>query len=194
MVRKTSPHRSSSTAAENDMGKAVTDSAQKIWLAGLGAYERAKAEGPKMFDTLVEQGKELREKAREAADQALKSVREASTDAGQRFDKLEQVFEDRVSKSLNRLGVLTRGEVKDLSNQVRELTDDVRALMKQQSRAAGGAGAKRTGSAKRGATTKRRGTARRSAAARAGAAKRKVKRAVSTVKRSAAQRTRRRKG
>jgi poly(hydroxyalkanoate) granule-associated protein len=175
MARKTSARsRYSSTAADSDMGKAVTDSAQKIWLAGLGAYERAKAEGPKMFDTLVEQGKGLRDKAREAADQALKSVREGASGAGQRFDKLEQVFEDRVSKSLNRLGVLTRGEVKDLSNQVRRLTDDVRSLMKKQA----GAGSK----------------AKRSGAAKAGAAKRKAKRAASSVKRSAAQRTRKRAG
>lgn len=185
MARKTGPHSRASSTTADDMGKAVTDSAQKIWLAGLGAYERAKAEGPKMFDTLVEQGKGLREKAREAADQALKSVRDASTDAGQRFDKLEQVFEDRVSKSLNRLGVLTRGEVKDLSNQVRELTDDVRALMKQQARGAASTG-KRAGTSKRAATAKRR------TAAKVGAAKRKVKRAVSSVKRSAAQRTRKR--
>ena len=191
MARKTGPQTRSSTTTADDMGKAVTDSAQKIWLAGLGAYERAKAEGPKMFDTLVEQGKGLREKAREAADQALKSVREASTDAGQRFDKLEQVFEDRVSKSLNRLGVLTRGEVKDLSNQVRELTDDVRALMKQQARAAASS-AKRGGPAKRSGTSKRAAKAKRRTAAKVGAAKRKVKRAVSKVKRSAAQRTRKR--
>jgi poly(hydroxyalkanoate) granule-associated protein len=126
-TRKKASHSSYSTAA-NDAGKAVSDSAQKIWLAGLGAYERAKAEGPKMFETLVEQGKSLGGKAREAADQALKTMREGSSGAAGRFDKLEQVFEDRVSKSLQRLGVLTRGELADLSKQVRDLTDDVRKL------------------------------------------------------------------
>ena len=105
-----------------------SDSAQKIWLAGLGAYERAKAEGPKMFETLVEQGKSLGGKAREAADQALKTMREGTSGAAGRFDKLEQVFENRVSKSLKRLGVLTRGELADLSKQVRDLTADVRKL------------------------------------------------------------------
>ncbi|HSW84361.1 MAG TPA: phasin family protein, partial [Usitatibacter sp.] len=44
------------------------------------------------------------------------------------FDKLEQVFEERVSKSLGRLGVLTRGEVGDLARQVGELTEEVRKL------------------------------------------------------------------
>jgi poly(hydroxyalkanoate) granule-associated protein len=92
-----------------------------------------------MFDTLVEQGKSLGGKAREAADQAMKSVREGTSGAAGRFDKLEQVFEDRVSKSLTRLGVLTRGELADLSKQVRDLTEDVRKLSAKSGRAAGAA-------------------------------------------------------
>src|SRR5258707_15878712 len=96
--------------ADNDTAKTVTESAQKIWLAGLGAFERAKAEGPRMFETLVEQGKGLRERARDAADQALKAVRDGASGAGGGFDKLEQGVEGRVSKSLGRLGVPTRSE------------------------------------------------------------------------------------
>lgn len=129
-----------------DAGNAIGDSAQKIWLAGLGAFERARAEGPRMFDTLVEQGKSLGGQAREAADQALRNLREGATSAGGRFDKLEQVFEDRVSRSLKRLGVLTRGEVADLNQGVRDLADQVRGLMSQQKGAAtrSGKSAKRT--------------------------------------------------
>jgi poly(hydroxyalkanoate) granule-associated protein len=120
--------RGAGAASESELGRAMADSAQKIWLAGLGAFERAKADGPRMFETLVEQGRGLRERAREAADQALKAVRDGASGAGGRFDKLEQVFEERVSKSLGRLGVLTRGEVGDLARQVSELTDEVRKL------------------------------------------------------------------
>jgi len=129
---------------DNDAAKAVSESAQKIWLAGLGAFERAKADGPKMFEVLVEQGKTFAERARGAADQALQSVRESASGAGGRFDKLEQVFEDRVSKSLGRLGVMTRGEVADLSKQVSALTDEVRSMMR-----AGGGKAGRAAGAKR---------------------------------------------
>jgi poly(hydroxyalkanoate) granule-associated protein len=127
-MAKKSTSRSRYSSAADDAGKALSDSAQKIWLAGLGAYERAKAEGPRVFDTLVEQGRSLGGKAREAADQALKSMREGASGASGRFDKLEQVFEERVAKSLSRLGVLTRGEVADLAKQVRDLTEDLRKL------------------------------------------------------------------
>ena len=116
--------------------QAVRDSAQKIWLAGLGAFERAKSEGPKMFETLVEQGRNLGVKTREAADQALRAMREGAYSGAGRWDKLEQVFEDRVSKSLNRLGVITSKEVDVLSRQVSELNDNVRKLMRGGGRAA----------------------------------------------------------
>ena len=150
MARKSTSRRPSpSSAAESPLAQ----SAQKIWLAGLGAYERAKSDGPRMFDVLVEQGQELRARARDAADQALKAVRDSAGGAGGRFDKLEKVFEDRVSKSLGRLGVLTRGEVSDLSRQVGELTESVRSLLAQSQ--------SRTGAPKKGAKR----SAKRSASA-----------------------------
>jgi poly(hydroxyalkanoate) granule-associated protein len=150
------------------MAEAMRDSAQKIWLAGLGAYERAKSEGPKMFETLVEQGRSLGAKAREGADQALRSMREGSQQAAGRWDKLEQVFEDRVSKSLNRLGVLTKGEVGDLSRQVRELNENVRSLMRGGAKKAAGGSRKAKSGARK---------------AKAGAKKAKT-RAKKTVKRA----------
>src|SRR5258706_14763993 len=135
-------HRKSSAASGNDTARAIADSAQKILLAGLGAFERARAEGPRMFDTLVAQGKGLGDQARGAADLALRSLKESASGASGRFDKLEQVFEERVQRSLTRLGVLTRDEVADLNQGVRELADQMRELMARQG-AAPKAGAKK---------------------------------------------------
>jgi poly(hydroxyalkanoate) granule-associated protein len=169
MARKGS-FRKREAGSANETGKAVRESAQKIWLAGLGAFERAKSEGPEMFKVLVEQGKGLREKARDAADQALKNVSEGAGEARGKWDKLEQVFEDRVSKSLARLGVLTGREVDDLSRQVQELNESVRNLMRNGGKPASG-GAKRakpaakrkakasTGGAKKAAPRKRKAKA-----------------------------------
>lgn len=127
--------------ADNQLAQAVTQSAQKIWLAGLGAFARARTEGDKLFDVLVEQGKTLRSRSEKAADQAMKNVRaqaDATLSTAQgKWDKLEQVFEDRVSRSLNRLGVLTSKDVDELARQVADLNESVRALM-------GGAAPKRT--------------------------------------------------
>ena len=134
VARRTSRPRTRARSVEdNKVGQAVADSAQKIWLAGLGAFSRARTEGDRVFDNLVEQGKTLRERAVGAADEALKTVRAqaqtASVDAAGRWDKLEQVFEDRVSRALSRLGVLTSREVGDLSKRVEELNANVASLM-----------------------------------------------------------------
>ena len=121
------------TVADRQLAQAVTQSAQKIWLAGLGAFARARTEGDKLFDLLVEQGKTIRSKSEKAADLALKNVRSQAEDtlstAQGKWDKLEQVFEDRVSRSLNRLGVLTSKDVDELARQVADLNESVRALM-----------------------------------------------------------------
>ena len=104
-------------------------------------------------------------KAREGADQAMRAMREGASDAGGKWDKLEQVFEQRVAKSLNRLGVITSKEVDDLSRQVRELNDNVRDMMRGGARSAKAAAPKRRASkakrAKRKATATRKKAAKR---------------------------------
>jgi poly(hydroxyalkanoate) granule-associated protein len=157
MARK-SKTRSKSRPAGNETADAARGSAQKIWLAGLGAFERAKTEGPRMFEALVEQGRNMGARAVGAADDALKAVREANY-GGAKWDKLEQVFEDRVSKSLGRLGVLTARDVEDLSRQVNDLNETVRNLMT--GRAGGSGGAKGGGRKKTAAKRKVKRTAKK---------------------------------
>jgi poly(hydroxyalkanoate) granule-associated protein len=155
MARKTTSRRPAPSSSDSP-GQAVIDSAHKIWLAGLGAFERAKSEGPKMFEVLVEQGKGLRAKARDAADQALKTVSQGAGEARGKWDKLEQVFEDRVSKSLSRLGVAGGREVENLSRQVRELNESVRGLMSRGETAAKGGAKRAKGKVKRAAAPRTR--------------------------------------
>ena len=159
VTRKSSRSRAGARNADNKVGQAVADQAQKIWLAGLGAFSRARSEGDKMFDTLVEQGKGLRERARGAADEAMKTVRtqaDATYNQAQgQWDKLEQVFEERVSRSLNRLGVMTRQEMDELSRQVQTLNANVEAMMRSQI-AAGARSAKAAAKRKRPAKASRK--------------------------------------
>jgi poly(hydroxyalkanoate) granule-associated protein len=116
--------------------KAITDSAQQIWQAGLGAFARAQQEGGRFFEQLVQQGKKLESTTRQVAETAMKTVKKQAADsvdeATGRWDKLEQVFEERVSRSLNKLGVLTSKDVDQLTRKVADLNDSVRALMAKQ--------------------------------------------------------------
>lgn len=119
--------------------KQVMESAQQIWLAGLGAFSKAQNEGKKVFETLVKQGEAIEKNTRHVAEATIETAREQATKtlemATGKFDKLEQVFETRVHNSLNRLGVLTSKDVEALSKQVAELSESVRALLAAEKRA-----------------------------------------------------------
>ena len=123
-------------------GKAIADavleSSRQIWLAGLGAFARAKGEGAKMFDALVEQGQSLESRTRAAAAGTASAAREAAqakakemqAKAGGTWDKLEQVFEERVARALSRLGVHTQADVTRLTERVDALSDAVNQLIR----------------------------------------------------------------
>jgi hypothetical protein len=68
--------RGDASRAAADTAQSIRDSAQRIWLAGLGAFEHARSEGPRVFDALVAQGRTLGARAAGAADEALRSLLE----------------------------------------------------------------------------------------------------------------------
>ena len=47
----------------------VKDSAQQIWLAGLGAFNKAQSEGNKVFETLVKEGLSIQRKTQAVAEE-----------------------------------------------------------------------------------------------------------------------------
>ena len=121
-----------------DFAQGIRDSSRQIWLAGLGAFSRAQAEGMKMFETLVEQGQSLESRTKRAASQtataaagvAAQKAKEMQAMAGGTWDKLEQVFEDRVARALSKLGVHTQADLENLTQRVDALADAVNALIK----------------------------------------------------------------
>ena len=116
------------TAGDGNIGQVVMNSAHQIWLAGLGAFARAQSEGSKVFDSLVKEGEAVQTRAGKAASAQMTRLGKTATGS---WDKLEQVFEERVSKSLNRLGVPTYGDIQALNKHVSELNTNVRQLIKE---------------------------------------------------------------
>ena len=114
--------------------RSLSESAQQIWLAGMGAFGRAQAEGGKLFEALVREGMNFEQHARrfagghaevvrDAVEARVGQARERATDT---WDRLEKVFEDRVQRALTKLGVPGREELADLSRQVEGLTRELR--------------------------------------------------------------------
>ena len=135
---KKTTRKSPSAAASNadlqakaeQLSRGLADSAQQIWLAGVGAFQRAQHEGSKLFDALVKEGSTIEtatrklatgrvDAVRDAVEERVGTVRERAVDT---WDRLEKVFEERVQRALTRLGVPSREDLVELTERVDQLT------------------------------------------------------------------------
>jgi poly(hydroxyalkanoate) granule-associated protein len=138
MVKKTqkSGGAKSSARAASPLADAIKDSTQQIWLAGLGAFSKAQAEGGKAFDTLVKEGMSIQRKTQAVAEERISQASERvsgmasdiSAKASGQWDKLENIFEDRVAKALNKLGAPSARDVQALLERIDGLSRQVQAL------------------------------------------------------------------
>ena len=116
----------------------VQESAQQIWLAGLGAFAKAQEEGSKVFQGLVKEGLDLQRQTKVAAEEklaeaasklrSLTDVTSLSAKAVQPWDKLETIFEERVAKALKHLGAPSLQEFDALKTELTALKRKVAAL------------------------------------------------------------------
>ncbi len=105
--------------SESHLAATIKESATNIWLAGLGAFSKAQEEGGKLFEALVKEGEAVQSRASKTAQEAISDARSKATGT---WDKLEQVFVDRVSRALTSLNVPTKHDIEALSKRVEDLT------------------------------------------------------------------------
>ena len=124
---------SASPLLDSQLAHSVKESAQQIWLAGMGAFAKAQAEGGKVFETLVREGVSLQKKTQGLAEDRISAVTGKMTamadgmsgKAGAQWDKLESIFEERVAKALNKMGVPSSKDVDSLIHRIDELSAKV---------------------------------------------------------------------
>ena len=66
-----------SERAASAAGDRIKDSAQQIWLAGLGAFAKMQQEGSKAFEALVKDGAGVQKKTQQAAEETLAQDRKS---------------------------------------------------------------------------------------------------------------------
>jgi poly(hydroxyalkanoate) granule-associated protein len=114
---------------EDDKTDRIKDSAQQIWLAGLGAFAKIQQEGSKAFEALVKDGLGVQKKTQQAAEETLAQAQarmagfasEFGNRAAGGWGKLESIFEDRVARALEKLGMPSAQEVAALQARVEAL-------------------------------------------------------------------------
>ncbi|HEX7441804.1 MAG TPA: phasin family protein, partial [Caldimonas sp.] len=99
---------------------------------------KAQAEGRQVFEALVKEGASLQKKTQTAAEDRFNDVThkmtsmagDVSAKAGQQWDKLESIFEERTAKALKRLGVPVSKDVEALSARLDALSAKIARLTK----------------------------------------------------------------
>ncbi|RZA33467.1 MAG: poly(hydroxyalcanoate) granule associated protein [Lysobacteraceae bacterium] len=165
-ARKSTSSKSPDLQAQAErLSKNLGESAQQVWLAGVGAFGRAQAEGTKLFETLVKEGLSLEQVTRKVAGGRVDAVRDvvenkvgqARERASDTWDRLEKVFEERVQRALRRLEVPSREDLSTLVDRVDSLNAQLRNL---------GGAAPRKPAASRKATTGKAPASKKAAASK----------------------------
>ena len=154
---------------DSALAGSVKESAQQIWLAGMGAFSKAQAEGGKVFESLVKEGTSLQRKTQAVAEEKIGEMTskmstmagDVQAKAGQHWDKLESIFEERTAKALKKLGVPSAKDMDALVKRVDALSAQVAKLGKPAAPAKKSAATKTNGVAK---PATKRAAARKSAA------------------------------
>jgi len=151
MVKKLQKTAAADKKTPAQLSGTVKDSAQQIWLAGLGAFSKAQEEGGKVFEALVKEGMSIQRKTQAAAEEKISEATskmasmatDISSKASGQWDKLEGIFEERVSRALNKLGVPSAKDIDVLIARIDELNRNVAKLSARSGgQAAGNAAAK----------------------------------------------------
>ena len=135
MVKKLQKLSADKKKSNAQLSSTVKESAQQIWLAGLGAFSKAQEEGGKVFEALVKEGLTIQRKTQAVAEEkiteATSRVTTMASDIGSKaqgqWDKLENIFEDRVAKALAKLGVPSARDLDALSARVDALAKSSKA-------------------------------------------------------------------
>jgi poly(hydroxyalkanoate) granule-associated protein len=163
------------TGGDPRMADSVRQSAQQIWLAGMGAFAKAQQEGTKVFESLVKEGSGFQQRTQAAAEERFGDVAgkmaamasEMSNKAGASWDKLESLFETRTAKAMARLGVPTAEDLAAIGERLDRLEAQINSLVKRAPKApalrAAKSSAAKSPAAKAPTSATRAGSSRRTA-------------------------------
>jgi len=120
------------TTNEKNLQEDLKESAYRVWLAGLGALAAAGEEGAKAFNRLVDRGRDVESKSKDEwkaqADKAKDQFDKAKGKAEGQWEEWGEKLDEVLTRSLHRLGVPTRDEIRTLTQRVEELTAKVEGL------------------------------------------------------------------
>lgn len=117
---------------DDQLAGRIKGSARQIWLAGLGAYTKAEDDAGRFFERLVQEGEQLETKTRGVVEKQIRTVEDRVGDVRQKatgtWDRLETMFDERVSGALRRLGIHRREEIEAMERRIQALEAELQKL------------------------------------------------------------------
>lgn len=117
---------------DDQLAGRIKGSARQIWLAGLGAYTKAEDDAGRFFERLVQEGEQLETKTRGVVEKQIRTVEDRVGDVRQKatgtWDRLETMFDERVSGALRRLGIHRREEIEAMERRIQALEAELEKL------------------------------------------------------------------
>lgn len=132
-----------SRAQAGRFSRRLGESAEQVWLAGLGALGRAQSEGTRLFESLVKEGASYQSEGRRQAEAGAESVRDqietrfeqTREKASENWHRLGNAFDERVKGVLHTLQLPDREEVEALRAEVESLKTQLHAAQVRARRA-----------------------------------------------------------
>ena len=97
MVKKLVVKKLKSVGIDSQLSATIRDSAEQIWLAGLGAFAKAQEEGTRVYDALIREGEAIQKKTRKVTED---KVTEMAAKATGTWDELDYLFRERGARYL----------------------------------------------------------------------------------------------
>jgi poly(hydroxyalkanoate) granule-associated protein len=132
-VNKAASAAKSKSMSPAALAESIKASAQQIYLAGLAQFSKAQQNGGNVFETMVKEGLAVQRKTQAAAEERISEVtnraagvaNEVAAKATGQWNKLEDIFEDRVARALNKLGVPSAKDIETLISRIDSLSKQV---------------------------------------------------------------------
>ncbi len=116
------------TSDRDDLLQQLKDLSGKLWLAGIGAFVTVQRKGGKLLTNLIEEGKKLESRlvSSSAANRSAGPPKKQLTP--DQMEQLEELFQQRVDRALQRLQVPTHQELRVLQRRMDELSAAIQLL------------------------------------------------------------------
>ena len=137
MVTKTLNKKVPANKVKRKVSSPVTDSVKEIWFAGLGAFsvvqqesEKLIGQGTNLFDKLVSEGARVEKESINLVDSTVEEIKtdvekrleDVRHQANESWDSLGSIFDERVSGTLERLGIPTTKDLNRLSGRLQSMS------------------------------------------------------------------------